>query len=285
MKPFILLDMNNLCHISHYSMGQLSNDEKRTGVIFGVLKQILSLVRKFESRNLIFIWDSRKSFRKEICPTYKSNRNRNSNPEKDKERQVLYDQITELRRDVIPSLGFVNSFIQSGYEADDLIVKFIIDRPDKEHIIVSTDQDLYQILRSRVKIYNTIKKSFYTEHDFMKEFSDLDPINYRIIKSITGCSSDAIQGVFGVGEKTAVKYLKAEINNSPKFKDIQGNRSLITFNEQLVYLPFKHEEVPIIKMIVKKNELTAKKFRHIFNMYSFESFMKEFPTWEKHFGL
>jgi len=281
-KPYVLLDMNNLCHIAHYSTGNLSNDERKTGVLFGVMRQLLSLVKTTGSNRLVFFWDSRKSYRKEIYPEYKANRKHGNH---DEDRQSLYSQITELRRDIIPGLGFNNSFIQSGYEADDLITFFMMKRHDKEHIVVSTDQDLYQTIRDNRKIYNPIKKEFITIDVFKEKFGGLLPINYRIIKSIIGCSSDNVQGVYGIGEKTAVKYLKAEINNSKQFHDIQVQRPLIDFNEKLVYLPYIHGPVPINELKTQKNNLTAKKFRNIFNTYSFNSFLKEFDTWEKHFGL
>jgi 5'-3' exonuclease len=86
--------------------------------------------------------------------------------------------------------------------------------------------------RKNRKIYNPIKKEFITIDVFKERFGGLEPINYRIIKSITGCSSDNIQGIHGIGEKTVVKYLKAEINNSEKFKEIQAQRTLIDFNEK-----------------------------------------------------
>jgi len=158
-------------------------------------------------------------------------------------------------------------------------------RPDHEHIVVSTDQDLYQTIRNNRKIYNPIKKEFITVEVFKERFGGLEPINYRIIKSITGCSSDNIQGIHGIGEKTVVKYLKAEINNSEKFKEIQAQRTLIDFNEKLVYLPYIHGPVPINELKTRKNTLSSKKFKNIFNTYSFNSFLKEFDTWEKHFGL
>jgi len=284
MKPYVLLDMNNLCHISYHSMGNLSNDDKEVGVIFGVLKQLLSLSKKIESNRFVFLWDSRKNFRKEIYPEYKANRIK-SNDEHHEDRMCLYNQITELRRDVIPGLGFNNSFLQSGYEADDLIVHFIIHHPKDEFVIVSTDQDLYQVLRPTVKISNIIKKSFYTEHDFRENYVNLHPINYRLIKCYTGCKSDNIPGIDGVGEKTAVKYLKSEINHSKAFQEIQKNKMLVDFNEKLVYLPYIHGPIPINIMRTKKNELSRSKFQHIFNMYSFNSFIKDFSSWEKHFGL
>jgi len=281
-KPYVLLDMNNLCHIAHYSTGNLSNDEKKTGVLFGVMKQLLSLVKKTGSNRFVFFWDSRKSFRKEIYPEYKANRKHGSH---DEDRQSLYNQITEMRRDIIPGLGFSNSYMQSGYEADDLITFFMMNHPDHEHIVVSTDQDLYQTIRKNRKIYNPIKKEFITVEVFKERFGGLEPINYRIIKQITGCSSDNVKGIHGIGEKTVVKYLKAEINNSEKFKEIQAQRTLIDFNEKLVYLPYIHGPVPINELKTRKNTLSSKKFRNIFNTYSFNSFLKEFDTWEKHFGL
>jgi 5''-3'' exonuclease (including N-terminal domain of PolI) len=182
----VLIDCNNVAHIVNHAMGHLSTDEQATGVIFGFMKQMLSLSNKMKSNEFVFAWDSRKSWRKNIYPEYKANRSKPINPEEENPKQDLFNQISELRKTILPGLGFKNNFIKTGYEADDLIAYIALMNPKEEFTIVSTDQDLYQLLSDKVRIYNIITKQFFTRADFEAKFS-LHPCMYREIKAISGC--------------------------------------------------------------------------------------------------
>ena len=60
----LLIDCNNLCYMAYYTTGQLAVDEIKTGVIFGFLKKINKLADVLKTNEIIFCWDSRKSYRK-----------------------------------------------------------------------------------------------------------------------------------------------------------------------------------------------------------------------------
>ncbi len=280
--------MNNLCHIAHYSMGHLENDDdKRTGVIFGVFKQLLSLFKKFKSNNFILCWDSRLSYRKQIFPEYKAQRKKNITPEQEKERKYLYDQISQLRSEIMPEVGFKNNFIKTGYEADDLIAKFIIDyrnEPDSNFLIISTDQDLFQILSKNVRIYNVIKKEMITEEWFMEKWEGLLPINFRSIKSIAGCSSDNIPPIEkGIGEKTALKYVLGKCDEF-LIKKIKNCSEVRERNFKLVSLPFNNKKNPLPILDLAENNFRIKMFQKWFNLLGFDYFIKNFNEWEKFIG-
>jgi DNA polymerase-1 len=284
----IVIDGNNVAHICNHSMGHLSNDERRTGVIFGFMKQILMLAKKMKTNEFLFTWDSQKSFRKEIYPEYKGNRkNKEKTEQEEFERQSLYDQISEIRRDILPALGFNNNFIKTGYEADDLIAYTILSNPGNEFTIVSTDQDLYQILSNSTRIYNTITKQFTTKQDFVDKFN-LDPIMFREIKSISGCQSDYIKGIDGVGEATAAKYIRNDKVSSNLIDKIHAGADIIARNRKLTYLPFQRGEhglLPNLGITLKQDALSLYKFKKLFNELSFNSFLNNMEEWGRGFML
>ena len=284
----IIVDGNNVCHIVNHSMGQLSNDERRTGVVFGFMKQMLMLSKRMKTKDFIFCWDSQKSFRKEIYPEYKSNRkNKEKTEQEEFERQTLYDQISEIRSKILPSLGFKNNFIKTGYEADDLIVYTVLTNPEEDFIIVSTDQDLYQVLNDHARIYNTITKKFITKQDFIEKFG-FGPTMFREIKAIAGCTSDYIKGIQGVGEITAAKYLRLEKISSTLIDRIHEGVEIIERNRKLTYLPFQKGEygtLPNMGITLKKDDLKLYNFRKLFNELSFNSFLNDMSEWERSFGL
>jgi len=276
-----------MCHIVHHGMGHLSSDEQRTGVIFGFLKQLLVLSKLMDSKDFIFCWDSQKSFRKKDYPEYKSNRNsRDVDEDKLEERQFLFDQISELRTEILPSLGFKNNFIKTGYEGDDLIAYIVLIFPKNEYTIISTDHDLWQLLEHHVRVYNTITKKFFTKKDFMDKF-EIEPIMYREIKAIAGCNSDFIKGIHGVGEITAAKYLRGEKISPSLHERIRQGYRVLERNRLLTFLPYQPGPyVGSIKNLgikLSKDALDMKQFRALFNKYSFNSFIKEFRFWERAF--
>ena len=44
----------------------------------------------------------------------------------------------------------------------------------------------------------------------------IKPFEWHKVKAIAGCSSDNVKGVAGVGEITAIKYLKGELKKESK---------------------------------------------------------------------
>lgn len=283
----IIIDGNNVSHIVNHSMGHLSSDEQRTGVIFGFMRQLLALSKLMDSKDFIFCWDSQKSFRKKECPTYKSNRNsREVDDGKLEERQILFDQISEIRTEVLPALGFKNNFIKTGYEADDLIAYIVLIFPKDEYTIVSTDQDLWQLLENHVRAYNTITKKFFTKKDFMEKFQ-IEPVMFREIKAIAGCNSDFVKGINGVGEVTAAKYLRGEKISPALHERIRKGCDIISNNRKLTFLPYQpgpyEGTIKNLGIKLQKDNLQMKQFKALFNKYSFNSFIKDFRFWERAF--
>jgi 5'-3' exonuclease len=237
-----------------------------------------------KTNEFIFCWDSRKSFRKNICPTYKANRHKDVTPEEEKIRSLLFDQISELRNSIIPKLGFKNNFIKTGYEADDLIAYTVLMNPKEEFTIISTDQDLYQVLNDKVRIYNIIKKNFFTRADFEEKFQ-LHPTFFREIKAIAGCTSDFVKGIKGVGEATAAKYLRQEQVSISLVNKIHEGNDIIEKNRKLTYLPFTNgrESIPDFGIPIKKDTLKLSNFKKLFIQLSFNSFLNDMSGWERNF--
>jgi len=75
--------------------------------------------------------------------------------------------------------------------------------PDNK-IIVSTDRDYYQLLKSDVWVYNPTRKAVITEKDVMTEFN-VSAKNFALAKSVCGDSADNVPGVKGFGYKTISK--------------------------------------------------------------------------------
>jgi len=283
MKPTIIVDSHFLCYRSVYTMGELSFDEKSTGIIFGFLNQIFQLAKFFDYPKFIFAWDSKKSYRKDVYPDYKR-----------KDKKMTQDllelldtsrpQFTTLRFQILPKIGFVNNFIQAGIEADDIIAiitKSIL-KPFKDHdqyIIVSVDNDLYQLLSPSVCMFNPKTKKLYTGDDFVKEFG-IQPFDWPKIKALAGCDGDNVKGISGIGIKTAVKWFNGKIKQGKK-ADIISKLSEKMYSTNLPLVTLPHERTLPVSLF--KDEFSLKCFEDVCLEYGLKSFLKKgnYEEWKK----
>jgi hypothetical protein len=179
-------------------------------------------------------------------------------------------QFTELRLKVLTRLGFKNNFIQTGLEADDIIASVVKDHAwefDQVYIVTS-DEDLFQLLHNNVSIYNPREKKFYTKEDFINE-KGIEPEMWHWVKAVAGCSGDNVKGIKGVGEKTAIKFLRNELKPGNKWSEI--NQFDPSFNMSLVKLP--HERTFPIELV--PDALDFSMFEGLCLDYGFNSFLKK----------
>ena len=251
-KKWLILDCDFLCHRAKYSTGGLSYENKPTGVIYGFLKTVLFFQEMFDTPYIVFCWDSRKSKREEIYPAYKQQRKNRYKDLTDKEIQFEKEfryQMKKLRRNYLYRIGFKNVFVQKGYESDDIIASICINLPMlDEAVIISSDKDLYQLIRSKVVFYNPQKNKILTLQGFKKQYGII-PGEWITVKCIAGCNTDEVAGIKGIGEKTVIKYLTGELKETTKaFQKIKKEKvKYINKNYPLICLPFKGTHNPILQ--------------------------------------
>jgi DNA polymerase-1 len=253
------------------SMMGLSHEEHATGVIFGFLREIQKLAEDFENPQFVFAWDSRKSFRRDVYPDYKKKPPQKEDPEMEDIIRSGKPQFSEIRTKVLPRLGFQNNFIQTGVEADDIIAWIAKDHAwEYEHTyIVTSDEDLFQLLHEKVSIYNPREKKIYAKDDFEKD-KGISVSDWAWVKATAGCQSDNVKGIEGVGEKTAIKYLRAELGvSSKKYQDIKQFDP--SFNFSLVKLP--HEKSQSVTLVPDKLDFSV--FEGLCMDYGFASLLKK----------
>jgi len=240
-RKYLILDCDYLCHRAKYTTGNLSFGGSATGVIYGFLKLLSGFQDLFRTSNFVFCWDSKYSKRKEIYPEYKVNRDKKEYTDEEIEfDRVFRKQMKKLRTTYLPMIGFRNVFVQRGYESDDIIASICeyLDERDGA-VIITSDKDLYQCIRSNVSFYNPQTNKTLTLQGFKKQYG-IDVRFWEIVKSLAGCITDNVEGIKGVGEKTAIKYLLNKLNpNSKAYQAIMDNEIIFQRNQQLVNLPFE----------------------------------------------
>lgn len=242
-RPTILLDCNNLAHAAFHALGSLAHKGAPTQVIYGFLTKVAWLSNHFRSLDLVFCFDFGFSKREEDYPEYKAARKKfNERPDIAENRKVLFAQMDDLRKRILKQIGFANIIWAKGYEADDLIAAIVQEAPtDQEFIIVSSDKDMYQLLTPKVSIWNNRMPDLYRVSDFYNQF-DVPITDWKMVKAIAGCTSDGVEGIQGVGEVTAIKYLKNQLKKTTKawhaITSTKG-KEIIKRNLLLVELPYK----------------------------------------------
>lgn len=275
----IIIDCNYVGHASRFAVDPKLKTSTgiSTNVIYGFLETVLLLSSYYKTNDLIFVWDSITSKRKEIFPEYKKSRHKDLTEEERNELKSAYKQFKILRKRVLPTIGFNNNFVVEGYEGDDLIADIIQnDIYGRDFLIYASDHDLYQLLSYNVSIIK--KKVLYTVRDFVDEFG-ISPKKWWRVKALAGCTSDEVPGIKGIGEKTACKYLKNELKEkSITYQKIVDEKEKVEArNKPLVKLPFEG----MSHIVLTKNTFHIEETKKLFEYYEFESFLDDFNEWKK----
>jgi len=259
---WLVMDMTYLCYRAFYAVGGpacvVSMD-----FIYMVLRDIISMQHTFgtDKRGCVFAFDLGRSARQQVFPAYKRLRQTRRLEDSDEEKAAYREfhcQTNALCVDYLPSIGFRNVFAEQGFEADDIIASIAKRLPDDdEAVIVGSDHDLWQCLRPNVWCWNPQRRRAYTAEMFRQEWK-LEPKQWADVKAYAGCSTDDIPGVPGVGEKTAAKWLRGELNlNTRAAIRLSSAGDLYARNSKLVRLPFSGTP----EFVLRPDEVTEDKWK------------------------
>jgi len=180
---------------NHLSVTKNDGQEIITSSIFGFLNELINL-RENEKYDFIFAAHDKGPYKKKLKhESYKEKRQNTNLPGFSVEKEIIKAMLYDLG---IPSI------YQQGYEGEE-IAKYIMRNSKSDHLdLYSNDEDCFVLLRKNVrmtKIKNGTQE-FFTKKDLRKKYG-ITPKQFKHFKALTGCSSDNIQGVGGIGPKTA----------------------------------------------------------------------------------
>jgi DNA polymerase-1 len=180
--------------------GLTSPSGEPTGATHVFVSALLKFIREQEPQLLCVAMEGGgKTFRTDICPTYKANRS------------LPADDFTIQRKRIEEILHAMKIPILRvpGYEADDIIGTLSKQAQDEgfDVYICSKDKDMLQLVDEHISIFIN-KTGEYKSREKIIEEIGITPDKFIDYLALQGDSSDNVLGIPGIGGKTAAKLLK-----------------------------------------------------------------------------
>ena len=228
MKKILLLDSHAVLHRSYHAMANMITTEGlHSGAVFGFIKSILLSEKIIKPDYIFACYDLPKpTFRHLAFDNYKGHRKEIDNQ--------LVEQINNSKK-ICDTIG-IQVLSEEGYEADDIIGSIAKQYGKKYEIyILTSDMDIMQLIKDNVKVLylKSLNESKIIDREGVFEKYNLYPENIPDYKGLVGDTSDNIQGVAGIGEKTGLKIINTEANLEDLYKKLKKEKSKTELIEKL----------------------------------------------------
>ena len=250
----LVIDLANMVHRARSGFQRGENS-----ISFMFSRMFRATVEKFNPDRIYVVLEGRPEERKAAFSEYKATR---SSPGDDFWRQQA-DILGILQK--LP----VWIFRHPREECDDVIGHIVTEvRKDEECIIVSSDSDFTQLLKTgddRVRLWNPVKEIW------------VQPVPYDYVswKSLTGDSTDGVPGFKGIGGKTAEKIVTTP-GKLEEFLSDSNNREIYNRNYGLISFHKIYEGLEI-----RNPAFDAVALQEDFERLGFKSILVE-KSWKKY---
>ena len=264
-----LIDGNSLLFRAYYGVHSrlTRSDGTPTGAVYGFFNMILPILASTRPGDkFVCIFDaSRITFRQDIYPQYKMNRN-----------ETPADLITQgqMIQSGLMAIGMPVLCVP-GVEADDVIATLATQnctQTDATRIITS-DKDLMQLVSDCVYLYDGMKSCEIRAPQVLEKFG-VRPDQVIDVQSLMGDSSDNVPGVPGIGPKKAAELINqfGTLDNLyANLDDVKNERirTLLRDNREMAYIS---KQLVTLKTDVDLSNLTIAPF--VFNTPSALEFIR-----------
>jgi DNA polymerase-1 len=209
----LIFDGHNVALRAYHALSKQTEllrnkDGDGTWGIYGFFTTLTHFVNRLNPNKVVITFDWGQSEKRLLLlPEYKGNRKFNNSEEVAK-RQESRRQVEVLIR--LLEIFNIKVLREPNVEADDIIAK-IVKQNDCEIVIVSGDHDLRQLVNDKVIVVKPsigIKEEDIYDYKKVVETYGIEPHMLPKVWALTGDTSDNIPGIPGVGEKTAVEWIK-----------------------------------------------------------------------------
>lgn len=272
-----IFDVSNLAHRYDYVLQSLSNDEMKTGILFGITKLLISICRNEKPEIISFVFD----------PMHKS-KNFQS------ERPLHYLQQYEALQEMLDILKINYVVAEDGNEADQMIASFV--RLLRVYFgiqnilqikIYSNDHDYWQLIdEDLVCVTSGSGNENYRiiDKDFIFKTYGVEPHQLLDLFSLTGDKSDNIEGIKGIGPKKAAKLVKEHESLLGVLTSFAADGKYVgewqtamegyhKMNLLDCYIPFSNKYPVICEHMYEREFLWFNDLKEFFKRFQFEKFL------------
>jgi 5'-3' exonuclease len=210
----LIVDGLNL-FIRVFAVSQTLNDSgQHVGGLTGFFISLAATIRSLQPTRVVICFDGQNGStrRRKIFPNYKGNRKSMTKLNRTYDFATLEDEVESRKwqlKTLVTMLNFlpVTVMAPDNIEADDTIAELAqyIELHGGSSIILSNDKDFLQLVSEKTLVYNPAKKKMYRPKNVVEDYG-IHPNNFLIYRTITGDNSDCIPGVYGIKEKTLLKF-------------------------------------------------------------------------------
>lgn len=314
-KNILVVDGLNLFFRTFSVVPTLNENGEHTGGVLGFYRTLRSLISNMDIDEVVIAFDGKggNARRRKLYKGYKENRRSIgmfNRFEEVKEGVNEQESMTRQLTILLTSLNYlpVKVVVLDGVEADDVIAYCVNEGLDEDSnkIIASGDKDYLQLVRPDISVYSLYKKKLITSENF-HETVGYTPQNFLTLRCFTGDSSDNIDGVYKVGEKSLCKLFNIntpdrlvtidEIVNESHQKVNEGTKTkLYHYIVEHRYIAYRNHELmqlkepPINAVLSSKvravlNSPTPKynklEFHKIMSAHGVDYSTEDITTWER----
>ena len=224
MPRLMVVDGNNQYLRAYIVNPTLSTNGQPIGGVVGMLKILQKLCKEINPDQIVICWDGEggSSKRKSMNKNYKEGRNPirlNRDVRNLTENEELANKIWQQTRlaEYFNQLPIIQ-FLYPNVEADD-VVSYVVNHQhyaDWQKVIVSSDKDFIQLIDDKTILFRPIQEEILNVKRVLEEYS-IHPSNFALARSISGDTSDNIQGIKGIGLATIAKRFPILAENKNYF--------------------------------------------------------------------
>ncbi len=205
MEKLFLVDAYAIIYRSYYAFiknPRINSKGMNTSAVMGFLNTLNEILTKEKPAYMGVAFDRGKTFRHEIFPPYKAQRE--AQPEDISRSVPVIKEILSAMR--IPCIE------APGFEADDVIGTLALKagRKNLETYMLTPDKDYAQLVGENVYMYRPRHGGGYEKLDtaaVCEKYGVLSPSQVTDLLALMGDSADNFPGCPGVGQKTAVQLI------------------------------------------------------------------------------
>ena len=244
MQKLLLVDGSNLLFQMFFGMpARIVNAQgKAIQGTMGFVGALLKILRRVQPTHAVVLFDGEhENGRKDVDPAYKANRlDFGEVPEEENPYTQLQDVCAALDHLGIARAETVDC------ETDDWIAAYVRRYCRECEIVISSfDSDFFQLIDERVSVLRYRgEKTVICTPEYIRQKFGIAPEQYAGMKALTGDKVDNIEGVAGVGVKTAAALineygdLQTLLENAQRIKR-KSVREAVAANAERIFMNYR----------------------------------------------